>query len=252
MPNAENMWRLVQDGTLSPANPIELTYDNGQGLTFTRRISVDDRYMFSVADTVTNNSAAPVTLSPYGLVMRRNVPPTTYYWVVHEGFIGVFNGTLDDPEYSELAADNETRQFQSTGGWLGITDKYWMAAVIPPQSEQFTGTYKAFDANGTKAYQSDFMLTAKTVAPNSSETVVHHFFAGAKVVDIVDGYARTLGINRFDMAHGAAEKTPLDREIFLESLDIQQYISLLTRLRHVPPPPSLFHHTIDRRLFALH
>ena len=98
MPNAESMWRLVQDGTLSPNNPVELTYDNGQGLTFTRRVSVDDRYMFTVADTVTNNSAAPVTLSPYGLVMRRNVPPTTYYWVVHEGFIGVFNGTLDDPE----------------------------------------------------------------------------------------------------------------------------------------------------------
>ena len=82
----------------------------------------------------------------------------TYYWVVHEGFIGVFNGTLDDPTYSELGDDNETQQFQSTGGWLGITDKYWMAAVIPPQSEQFNATYKAFDANGTKAYQSDFIL----------------------------------------------------------------------------------------------
>jgi len=215
MPNAESMWRLVQDGTLSPSNPVELTYDNGQGLTFTRRVSVDDRYMFTVADTVTNNSAAPVRLSPYGLVMRRNVPPTTYYWVVHEGFIGVFNGTLDDPEYSELADGNETRQFQSTGGWLGITDKYWMAAVIPPQSEQFSGTYKAFDANGTKAYQSDFMLTAKTVAPNSSETVVHHFFAGAKVVDIVDGYAQTLGISRFDLAVDWGWFNPLTKWMFL-------------------------------------
>ena len=215
MPNAESMWRLVQDGTLSPSNPVELTYDNGQGLTFTRRVSVDDRYMFTVADTVTNNSAAPVRLSPYGLVMRRNVPPTTYYWVVHEGFIGVFNGTLDDPEYSELADGNETRQFQSSGGWLGITDKYWMAAVIPPQSEQFSGTYKAFDANGTKAYQSDFMLTAKTVAPNSSETVVHHFFAGAKVVDIVDGYAQTLGISRFDLAVDWGWFNPLTKWMFL-------------------------------------
>jgi YidC/Oxa1 family membrane protein insertase len=215
MPNAESMWRLVQDGTLSPDNPVELTYDNGQGLTFTRRVSVDDRYMFTVADTVTNNSAAPVTLSPYGLVMRRNVPPTTYYWVVHEGFIGVFNGTLDDPTYSALGDDNSTQQFQSTGGWLGITDKYWMAAVIPPQSEAFNATYKAFDANGTKAYQSDFMLAAKTVAPNSSETIVHHFFAGAKVVDIVDDYARTLGINRFDMAVDWGWFNPLTKWMFL-------------------------------------
>ena len=215
VPNADTTWQLAQGGTVSPGNTVELSYDNGQGLAFTRRITVDDRYMFTVSDTVTNNSASPVTLSPYGLVMRRNVPPTTYYWVVHEGFIGVFNGTLDDPTYADLADGNQTRQFQSTGGWLGITDKYWMAAVIPPQSEAFNGTYKAFDANGTKAYQSDFILTPKTVAPNASQTVVHHFFAGAKVVDIVDDYARTLGINRFDMAVDWGWFNPLTKWMFL-------------------------------------
>ena len=215
VPNADTTWQLAQGGTLSPGNTVELSYDNGQGLAFTRRITVDDRYMFTVSDTVTNNSASPVTLSPYGLVMRRNVPPTTYYWVVHEGFIGVFSGTLDDPTYANLADGNQTRQFQSTGGWLGITDKYWMAAVVPPQSEAFNGTYKAFDANGTKAYQSDFILTPKSVAPNASQTVVHHFFAGAKVVDIVDDYARTLGINRFDMAVDWGWFNPLTKWMFL-------------------------------------
>jgi len=215
LPNADTAWRLAQDGTLSPDHPIELTYDNGQGLTFTRRIAIDDRYMFTVSDTVTNNSSAPVSLSPYGLVMRRNLAPTTYYWVVHEGFIGVFNGTLDDPTYNQLGQNNQTRAFQSTGGWLGITDKYWMAAVIPPQSEAFSGTYKAFDADGTKAYQSDFLLTPKTVAPSASQTVVHHFFAGAKVVDIVDDYARTLGINRFDMAVDWGWFNPLTKWMFL-------------------------------------
>ncbi len=224
LPNAESMWQLANGGTLSPGNDIELTYDNGQGLTFTRRISVDDRYMFTVADTVNNNSQVPVTLAPYGLVMRRNVPPTTYYWVIHEGFIGVFNGTLDDPTYSELGDGNETQQFQSTGGWLGITDKYWMAAVIPPQSEAFNGTYKAFDVNGTKAYQSDFLLTPKTVAPNASQTVVHHFFAGAKVVDIVDDYARTLGINRFDMAVDWGWFNPLTKWMFLALDYIYRYV----------------------------
>ena len=224
LPNAESMWQLANGGTLSPGNDIELAYDNGQGLTFTRRISVDDRYMFTVADTVNNNSQAPVTLAPYGLVMRRNVPPTTYYWVIHEGFIGVFNGTLDDPTYSELGDGNETQQFQSTGGWLGITDKYWMAAVIPPQSEAFNGTYKAFDINGTKAYQSDFLLMPKTVAPSGSQTVVHHFFAGAKVVDIVDDYARTLGINRFDMAVDWGWFNPLTKWMFLALDYIYRYV----------------------------
>jgi YidC/Oxa1 family membrane protein insertase len=215
LPNAETTWQQTQGTTLSPGNDIELSYDNGQGLLFTRRISVDDRYMFTVTDTVSNGTAAPVTLSPYGLVMRRNVPPTVYYWVVHEGFIGVFNGTLDDPAYSELGDDNLTQQFESTGGWLGITDKYWMAAIIPPQSERFTATYKAFDAGGTKAYQSDFLLTPKTIAPSGSETVVHRFFAGAKVVEIVDNYAETLGINRFDMAIDWGWFNPLTKWVFL-------------------------------------
>jgi YidC/Oxa1 family membrane protein insertase len=224
MPNAESMWRLVQDGTLTPTTPVELTYDNGQGLIFTRRVSVDDRYMFTVSDTLTNNSATPVTVSPYGLVMRRNVPRTTYYWVVHEGFVGVFNGTLDDPTYANLGDNNGMRTFESTGGWLGITDKYWMAAVVPPQSEKFNATYKAFDANGAKAYQSDFILASKTIAPNGSETVVHHFFAGAKVVDIVDDYARTLGINRFDMAVDWGWFNPLTKWMFLALDFIYRYI----------------------------
>ncbi len=224
LPNADSVWQLAQGDTLSPGNDIELSYDNGQGLTFTRHIAVDDRYMFTVTDTVNNGSAAPVTLSPYGLVMRRNVPPTTYYWVVHEGFIGVFNGTLDDPTYSELGSDNQTQTFQSTGGWLGITDKYWMAAVIPPQSEAFNGTYKAFDVNGTKAYQSDFLLMPKTIAPSGSQTVVHHFFAGAKVVDIVDGYANTLGISRFDMAVDWGWFNPLTKWMFLALDYVYRYV----------------------------
>src|SRR5262249_4593959 len=95
---------------------------------------------------------------------------------------------------------NETRQFDSQGGWLGITDKYWMAAVIPPQSEQFTATFKAYDANAVKAYQADFTMKPKTVPPNGSQVVVHHMFAGAKVVNLVNNYASTLSIQRFDLA----------------------------------------------------
>jgi YidC/Oxa1 family membrane protein insertase len=147
-----------------------------------------------------NHTAQAVTLYPYGLVSRHNLPPAPHYWVVHEGFIGVLGGTLKDPTYDDLGKNNETQRFDSQGGWLGITDKYWMAAAIPPQSEQFTATYKAYDANGVKAYQSDFTMKPKTVTPNGSQSVVHHLFAGAKVVDLVNDYSKTLGIQRFDMA----------------------------------------------------
>jgi len=199
-PGADTPWKLTQGGKLSPGHDIELSYDNGQGLTFTRRISVDSDYMFTVIDSADNHSSVPVTLYPYGLVNRQNLPNTTHYWVVHEGFIGVLGGTLKDPTYADLAKNNEVQSFDSRGGWLGITDKYWMAAVIPPQSEQFSATYKAYDVSGVKAYQSDFTMQPKIVQPNGTQVVIHHLFAGAKVVDLVNNYGRTLGIQRFDMA----------------------------------------------------
>jgi YidC/Oxa1 family membrane protein insertase len=199
-PGADTEWTLVKGDKLAPGHDVELSYDNGQGLVFNRRVSVDKNYMFTIADTVENHSAAPVELFPYGLVSRHNLPAAQHYWVVHEGFIGVLGGTLKDPTYADLAKDNQTQRFDSQGGWLGITDKYWMAAAIPPQSEQFTATYKAYDANGVKAYQSDFTMKPKTVAPNGSQVVIHHLFAGAKVVDLVNDYSKTLGIQRFDMA----------------------------------------------------
>jgi YidC/Oxa1 family membrane protein insertase len=197
-PNTE--WKLTQGDKLAPGHDVELTFDNGQGLTFTRGISVDQNYMFTITDSVHNNGAAAVTLFPYGLVNRSNLPNTTHYWVVHEGFVGVFNGTADYETYADLAKNNDTRHFDSQGGWLGITDKYWMAAAAPPQSEQYSATFKAYDLNGVKAYQSDFTMKPRTVAPNGSQTVIHHLFAGAKVVDLVNDYAKTLGIQRFDMA----------------------------------------------------
>ncbi|HMI96952.1 MAG TPA: membrane protein insertase YidC [Micropepsaceae bacterium] len=199
-PGANTEWKLVQGDKLSPGHDVEFAYDNGQNLVFTRRVSVDQNYMFTIIDSVENHGADAVTLYPYGLVSRHNLPVATHYWVVHEGFIGVLGGTLKDPTYDDLGKNNDMQRFESTGGWLGITDKYWMAAAIPPQSEDFTATYKAYDANGVKAYQSDFTMKPKTVAPNGSQVVIHHLFAGAKVVDLVNEYGTTLGIQRFDMA----------------------------------------------------
>ena len=200
VPGATTRWTLAQGDTLSPGHDIELTYDNGQGLTFTRHVAVDNQYMFTVIDTVDNHGSAPVTLYPYGRVNRANLPPAPHYWVVHEGFIGVFNNAAEYDTYASLGDKNLTKTFDSKGGWLGITDKYWMAALIPPTSAEFNATYKAYDENGTKAYQSDYTMKPLTVAPNGSQSVVNHLFAGAKVVDIVNNYATALGIPRFDLA----------------------------------------------------
>jgi YidC/Oxa1 family membrane protein insertase len=199
-PGPDTQWKLTKGDKLSPGHDIELSYDNGSGLVFLRRVAVDPNYMFTIVDSVENHGSQPVVLFPYGLVSRHNLPPAPHYWVVHEGFIGVLGGTLKDPTYDDLGKNNDTQHFDSQGGWLGITDKYWMAAAIPPQSEQFTATYKAYEANGVKAYQSDFTMKPRTVAPNGSQSVIHHLFAGAKVVDLVNDYGKNLGIQRFDMA----------------------------------------------------
>jgi YidC/Oxa1 family membrane protein insertase len=199
-PGAETQWTLAQGDALAPGKDVELTYDNGMGQLFTRHIAVDTNYMFTVIDSVDNRSMQPVTLAPYALVQRANPPVAQKFWVLHEGYIGVFGGRLNDPNYDTLAKNNDTQKFESQGGWTGITDKYWMAAVIPPQSEKITGSYKAFDRSGTKAYQADYVLTDKAIPPAGSLTVVHHMFAGAKVVDLVNNYRDQLGIQSFDFA----------------------------------------------------
>jgi len=223
-PGADTQWQLVQGDTLAPGKDIELAYDNGSGLTFTRHISVDNRYMFTIVDSVDNHGTAPVTLSPYGLVMRRNVPTATRYWVVHEGFVGAFKDAAEYRTYAELGDKNDTRRYDSRGGWLGITDKYWMAAAVPPQSEQFSAEFKAYDINNVKAYQSDFLLNPKIVAPNGSQTVIHHLFAGAKMVSIVDDYRKSLGINKFDMAGDWRWVNPLTKWMFLALDYIYRYV----------------------------
>ncbi len=213
-PGPDTEWKQAQGDKLAPGKDIELSYDNGQGQVFTRHISVDNNYMFTVVDSVDNRSAAPVALSPYALVYRSNLPPAPHYWVVHEGFIGAFNDAAEYDTYAALGDKNQMKKFDSQGGWVGITDKYWMGAAIPPQSEQISATFMAYDTAGTKAYRSDYLMKPRIVAPNGSQVVIQHFFAGAKVVDIVDNYAKTLGIQRFDLAVDWGWFNPLTKWMF--------------------------------------
>jgi len=202
LPDDKTVWKQIGGTTLSPDHPVTLSWDNGHGLVFTRTIAVDDKFMFTVTDSVTNRGGAAATLYPYALVVRDGVPPGQRYWVLHEGFVGVADGTLKDAGYDDFKNDDTPpKTFSSTGGWVGITDKYWMAAVIPPQGENYDGAYRGSPFGGTKAYQADYRLGAHTAAAGGGATsVTHHLFAGAKVVDTLHHYGSTLGIQRFDMA----------------------------------------------------
>lgn len=201
VPDDSTLWKSESQEALSPGHPVTLTWDNGKGLLFTRRIEIDDKFMFAVTDSVTNKSAARTVLYPYAYVARDGVPKSQHYWVLHEGFVGVGDGTLRDPSYDDFKDESTPpKTFGSTGGWLGITDKYWMAAVIPPQHEAFDAAYRAKPYQDTKSYQADYRLGARALAPGATTAVTHHLFAGAKVFDTIRTYEHGMGIARFDLA----------------------------------------------------
>ena len=201
LPNDQTPWQLKNGTVLSPGKPVTLAWDNGQGLVFTRTISVDEQYMFTVTDSVENKSGAKTVLYPYALVVRDGVTKHTTSYLLHEGFVGVANDKLKDPTYDDFKKDGTPPEtFDSTGGWVGITDKYWMAAVIPSQNEKFNGTFRATPYGGAKSYQANYTLGARPLAPGQTITTTQRLFAGAKVVDTLRTYERNLGIQRFDLA----------------------------------------------------
>jgi YidC/Oxa1 family membrane protein insertase len=202
LPDDDTPWTLASGTVLSPNHPVSLTWNNGQGLIFTRTIAVDSQYMFTVSDAVANKSGKTHTLYPYAYVARQGVPKETqHYWALHEGYVGVADGSLKDAKYDDFKdAGAPPQTFNSTGGWLGITDKYWMAAVIPPQNEAFDGSFSASPYRDTKAYQADYRMSAHTLAPGQTVTVTERLFAGAKVVSVLQDYQKNLGIAKFDYA----------------------------------------------------
>ncbi len=205
LPTPQTLWTQVSGGDLTPGHPIVLSYAASGGLTFTRAISVDAQSMFTIADVVANRGAAPVTLAPYVSVQRQDLPPGLgKSSIVHEGAIGVLG--LDKPNlrltsYKKWKKAGEV-DWQSRGGWLGITDKYWMTAFIPDQSEHIDAKVRVTNDKATSIdiYEATYSAPSRAVAPGGQISEVSHLFAGAKTVPVLNAYKKTLGIPRFDDA----------------------------------------------------
>jgi YidC/Oxa1 family membrane protein insertase len=198
LPAADTKW-TASGGPLSPGHPLTLTWDNGAGLTFTRTISIDEAYMFTVDDSVKNTGSAPVTLTPYALISRTGTPVVAGYYILHEGLIGDLDGTLREVKYSALTP-GKPDDFSSTGGWLGFTDKYWLTALIPPQKDAVKAQFRhTVDADKIDRYQTDYVGVAQDVPAGGTASTSTRFFAGAKEVNLLDAYAAS-GIPRFDRA----------------------------------------------------
>jgi len=201
LPNSTTPWQQRGSGDLTVDSPVVLEWENGQGLRFERTIAIDSDFMFTVTDRVTNETGAPVDLSPFGVIERRYLPPTTGFFILHEGLLGVFDETLTEVDYDELLDDDQGEMVQrTTGGWLGFTDKYWLAALIPDQTSPFTGTFR-HDLRGTgDRFSSYFTMAPSTLADGGSTEISNRLFAGAKEVNLLDAYSEDLGIDRFDLA----------------------------------------------------
>jgi YidC/Oxa1 family membrane protein insertase len=207
MPGSETLWKQQSAGTLGVGHPVTLTYDNGQGLVFTRTIAVDEHYLFTVKDDVANNSGNPVTLFPYALISRHGTPQVQGYYILHEGLIGVMGDQgLQEETYKKIE-DKKSETWDVTNAWLGITDKYWAATLLPDTDAKVRARFSAGETGGTKTYQTDYLLQPQTIAPGATGSANARLFAGAKEVSVVGvdfplgpgGYNQALHLNHFDL-----------------------------------------------------
>ncbi|MGD1016692.1 MAG: membrane protein insertase YidC [Roseiarcus sp.] len=199
-PNRLTLWS-ADSSTLSADKPVTLTWDNGAGLKFKRVIAVDDKYMFTIKDSVENDGAEPVSLRPYALILRRGKPDVAGYSILHEGFVGVIGGGgVQEVTYANIdKASGKVDAYTGDGGWLGFTDKYWASAIIPDPSEPIEARFSASGPAQLEDYQADFIGPALAIASGASADAVARVFAGAKEVATIDAYGKSLDIKKFDL-----------------------------------------------------
>ena len=217
IPGSDTVWQQEGSGSLTPNSPVILKYDNGDGQTFRRTISIDDRYLFTIKDDVSNVGNAPVTLYPFALISRGGTPPVSGYAILHEGLIGYLGDsglqeyTYKNIEDAKMVVDASGAKGVSfpkvTNAWLGITDKYWAAALLPDTNATLENA-RYSTGGAVKRYQADYMLGPQTIAIGGTASINARLFAGAKEASVVGlnfplggfgGYNKELGLNHFDL-----------------------------------------------------
>jgi YidC/Oxa1 family membrane protein insertase len=205
LPNAQTRWSADRD-VLKPGQPVMLTWDNGQGLVFTRKIEIDDNYLFTVTQAVENKGDKAITLFPYALVSRHGTPKTDGLYILHEGPLGVFrdklgdNGTLRELSYGDLA-DDKAREFDTVGGWVGFTDKYWQTVLVPGVEQTVKARFTHAKPNtGADRYQADYLGAGQQLEPGKTVSATTLLFAGAKEVSVLDRYEEQHKILRFELS----------------------------------------------------
>ncbi|SMX31005.1 membrane protein insertase YidC [Actibacterium lipolyticum] len=203
VPGPQTEWSLAEGKDLTVETPIVLAWDNGNGLVFNRKISIDQNYMFSVTQSVKNNTGAAVRLAPYGIVARHGEPEQTKFFILHEGVVRQSDKELEEISYGDMpdmtfvereGARAEVAQVE-TNGWIGFTDKYWMTTLIPAPGQSFTSVAKYVAQ--ADIYQVESRLPVIAVEPGASAQADTMLFAGAKEWEEIRDYENKAGIYRF-------------------------------------------------------
>ena len=194
VPNHNSKWSVIGNNTLAPKQPVTIQWDNNEGLIFKKKLTIDDKYLIIVEDSVQNLSQKNINLFHYSQITRNKKPDVQNFYILHEGLIGVVGEELKELSYEDIIEKKES--YKNNSGWFGITDKYWLSAIIPQKGKNFNAEF-TYD----KQFKANYIITDPTII-NSNETKknVATLFIGAKEVSVVDGYAEQSGINKFDLA----------------------------------------------------
>ncbi len=195
LPLDSTIWKVKGNNLLTPNNPLVIEWNNNEGLIFTKKIELDDKFSFKITQSIKNNSNKSFQFFPYAQITRNYKPEVTPIYILHEGFLGVFNEELKELDYEDV--DKEKFIISSNKGWLGITDKYWLTAIVPERGKSFKSEF----LTKNEKYKANFIIKEPYILnPNDSVTSTINTFAAAKEVAVIDNYAEKLGIEKFDLA----------------------------------------------------
>ena len=194
LPNSKSLWSIEGSNKLTPSSPVILSWTNSQNIKFLKEISIDKQYLFNIKQTIINNSDKTYNFYPYGQIIRNVAPDVTNFYILHEGLIGVFDDQLVEEDYDDIEEKKYSKNAQS--GWLGITDKYWLASLIPEKDKSFRS-----DFDYKNKFRANFIETNATeVGANETKSNSIRVIIAAKEVNVIDGYAESENINKFDLA----------------------------------------------------
>ena len=194
VPNKDTVWKVLGNNTLTQSKPVILEWNNGEGIIFKKQIELDDKFLFKISQQVQNKTKESVDLYPYAQLTRNKVPDDIQnFYISHEGFIGVFDEELKEDDYDDIEEKKIVREADE--GWLGITDKFWVMALVPPKGENFKSTFLY-----NKSFKANYILNnPTTIKPSSNGSNELKLFVAAKEVETIDNYAVNENINKFDL-----------------------------------------------------